>query len=128
MYFLLSDDSSLRRGCWDLKNKFICPHNFSIRKKILLTKTFESILAVLASGVIRKVEAQIKEDEEVINLFLVQCWRDHKYSKRAEEVILTANHSALTSTEEEVPGADQHAGQDPHVLLLETTQLLHTHQ
>ena len=110
------------------KQVYLSPQAFRFVKKNLLTKTFESILAVLASGFNRKVEAQIKEDEEVINLFLVQCWRDHKYSKRAEEVILTANFSALTSTEEEVPGADQHAGQDPHVLLLKTTQLLHTHQ
>ena len=64
----------------------------------------------------------------MINLFLVQCWRDHKYIERAEEVNSTANHSALTSTEEEVPRADQHAGQDPHLLLLETTQLLHNYQ
>ena len=79
-------------------------------------------------GIDRRSEAQIEEDEEVINLFLVQCWRDHKYIERAEEVNSTASHSALSPTEEEVPRADQHPGQDPHLLLLETAQLLHTHQ
>ena len=73
-----------------------------------------------------------------INLFLVQCWRDHSYKERAEEVNLKFHKtlpflnlntiSPLTFTEEEVPGADQHTGQDTHVLLIEATQLLHSHQ
>ena len=51
-----------------------------------LPNKLETILAVFTSDVTRRSEPEIKEGEDVINLFLIQCWRDWKYKKRAEEV------------------------------------------
>ena len=53
---------------------------------VTIPNKLETILAVFTSDVTRRSEPEIKEGEDVINLFLVQCWRDWKYKKRAEEV------------------------------------------
>jgi len=73
-----SKDFSLHWGVFTLRPKCLPAFLIVIIFFILLLTCYPGIEK-------RRSEAQIEEDGEVINLFLVQCWRDHKYIERAEE-------------------------------------------